>query len=69
VAQRLETIERFRDLAEVGQTKLLILIYRDTPNLVKQIKPAIIEKVISKMLHSSLTATVERECEFNPEYL
>lgn len=61
IQKNLAVIEKLRGSIEVGQTKLLIMIYQSDDNLVKQINLHIIETAICKIIKDLKIVQLE-EC-------
>jgi hypothetical protein len=68
MVEKIEILDRFRSLAEVGQTRLLILLYRHHPPLIKQVRLNMIEKIIGKIIKDPKSASNDA-CEYNPQYV
>lgn len=68
LAQHMDILDRFRELPEMGQTKLLILLYREQSTLLRQLKLSMVEMVLGKITRD-FTAKGNDLCEFNPLYI
>lgn len=58
----------FVDFAEVGQTRLSFLLFQDQKDLIQQVCPSMIERIIGRIVKNPRVRNNDG-CEFNPELL